>query len=1121
MKKILLFASALAGLFLAGSCQRENLEPQADKQVTFTIEAPAAMQTKAIADGLNVDELIYEVWITGQSQNVTDLSGATKLYQAKTDKKTVADGKVSFKITLDLVNDQNFTVLFWAQKKGINVYNTANLTGVTYTNTAANAYSANDNQLDAFYGKAFVSDGQTATPTVTLKRPFAQVNLCTLNNKDAAQTSDNYNISLVSSKMALVKVPTVFNVATSAATEEKPMEFAANTVPSGDDKMITVNGKQYFYAGMNYVFAGSNVTLTYDIQTKLNGTVDANINNTIQNVPLKENYRTNIVGNLLTSKVDYEIIVDAEFAGDWKDYEIWDGKTKNAPSVVDNKYVINKASEFAWLEAPQRLEYDVVLASNIDMGKNTFKGILSNGKSFDGAGHTLMNVKLNYKDQDWSSLFVTGGGQGANSKINVKNLTIDGAYVVAAKSGNGNAAVIACYAEKEVVIENVKVRNSVVEGTQSIGALVGHVAADLTTIKDCEVEAVTLTTYDVAGESGNIGGVVGRVTGKCNIENTSISNSVINAYVNDGSMTDQKRTVSKYVGNFYGSGAQLTVTGGSIDNVTINHKNDLALTQSCLYTEYLGGWRKTGGTVSINGIEITKDQTNEDITIDTEAELAAAISNAADGAVIPVSGEIPTAALDASGKNITIVGMSDDATINSSSNRMHTKGNITFQNLTVTLPTNNDYFGGHDANGGTMVFDNCKFVGTAATVNGNFTYNNCEFTNPDRYAAWVYGNSVVTYNNCSFTGKDRAVKVYAEHGYAPVVTYNNCTFDALSVNKTAVEIDCSNQTSGTPYYITIINPTIENMGVAEHYAVGAAGVCNLETKGVGLGIVNVDGKAYSVAHTAAQLQALTNAGKDVTIQFAQDITGDFTYEQNNGEHVVIDGADKVFDGTITIKARGDVDNPNSLIIKNINFKTAAASETFINSVETNYYPNNVTVSNCTFEGTGAESSVLPVDIKSANKFVMENCTATKVHSLIQNTSGWNITIRNCEVTESGRGMALGTVQGATIENVKIDALDTKYGIRMDAGYNNNATIKDCEISAFIPVVVRKASVNSTVVFNGTNTMTPANTDGLWCVIGTSEYEANGVMPTAPTAQVTVTLNDAGLDPAGVYGAANL
>ena len=311
------------------------------------------------------------------------------------------------------------------------------------------------------------------------------------------------------------------------------------------------------------------------------------------------------------------------------------------------------------------------------------------------------------------------------------------------------------------------------------------------------------------------------------------------------------------------------------------------------------------------------------------------------------------------------------------------------------------------------------------------------------------------------------------------------------------------------------------MGAAEHYAGGAEGVCNLETSGVGLGIVNLDGKGYSVAHTAAQLDALTNAGKDVTVQFAQDITGDFTYEQNENETVVIDGNGKTMNGTINVRARAEVNKAIPVVIKNINFQmTTDAEKSFILSSETIRYPH-ITVSGCTFEGPGAESSVVPVTIKSANNFVMENCTATKVHSLIQNTSGWNITIRNCEVTESGRGMALGTVQGATIEKVKIAALDTKYGIRMDAGYNNNATIKDCEISAFIPVVVRKASVNSTVVFNGTNTMTPANTDGLWCAIGTSEYEANGVMPTAPTAQVTVTLNDAGLNPAGVYGAANL
>ena len=420
MKKILLFASALAGLFLAGSCQRENLEPQADKQVTFTIEAPAAMQTKAIADGQNVDQLIYEVWITGQNQNVTDLSGATRLYQATTAMEQDG-GRMKANITLDLVNDQNFTVLFWAQQSGINVYNTEWLNAVTYQpNTAEGgyAYAANDNRLDAFYGKAFVSDGQTANHTVTLKRPFAQVNLCTLNNKDAAQTSDNYNISLVSSKMRLDAVPTTFNVATSAVSNYVAMEFAANTVPSGDDKMITVNDKKYFYAGMNYVFAGTNIVLTYDIQTKLNGEVDANVNNTIQNVPLKENYRTNIVGNLLTSKVDYEIIVDADFNApenvigeEWTQTGEYTYAIKEGASATVLAEVLAHADAEAKAAATKAAGPEVKITLNGDVEWETGAGIGStpllpedspisavvingNGKTFTATGKGVGQVRL-------------------------------------------------------------------------------------------------------------------------------------------------------------------------------------------------------------------------------------------------------------------------------------------------------------------------------------------------------------------------------------------------------------------------------------------------------------------------------------------------------------------------------------------------------------------------------------------------------------------------------------------------------------------------------------------------------------------------------------------------------
>ena len=310
MKKLMLFASALAGLFLAASCQQENLEPVGKgNTVTFTVEAPAALQTKAIADGMNVDELIYEVWITdGQTNNLT---GAQKLYQSSTE-MFKEDGKNKATVTLDLVNDQNYTVLFWAQVAAADAYITEELTAVTYAK-AIDAYAANDESLAAFYAVSYIDDDTAANQTVYLTRPFAQVNLCTLNSKAAAQQAGDYNIAIVNSKMTLKNVPTEFNVATGDVDGDAEFEFTYAPVPS-DPSTIKVSEKEYYYAGMNYVFAGDNLELTYDIQTSLNGSTNyAVVNNVISSVPVKKNYRTNIVGNLLTSKTDYEIIVDAEF----------------------------------------------------------------------------------------------------------------------------------------------------------------------------------------------------------------------------------------------------------------------------------------------------------------------------------------------------------------------------------------------------------------------------------------------------------------------------------------------------------------------------------------------------------------------------------------------------------------------------------------------------------------------------------------------------------------------------------------------------------------------------------------------------------------------------------------
>lgn len=444
---------------------------------------------------------------------------------------------------------------------------------------------------------------------------------------------------------------------------------------------------------------------------------------------------------------------------------------------------------------------------------------------------------------------------------------------------------------------------------------------------------------------------------------------------------------------------------------------------------------------------------------------------------------------------------------------------MTFKNLNINFADvkGSESYNGFNSQGNTLVFDNCTFTGQTTAAGGKFIYNNCSFKAENTYPAFLY-DGTAEYNNCVFEGKDRAAKVYNE-GSLCKATYNNCTFKAATAGKSAVEIDCSqpnNTVNKVVYDVVINNATLVNMGQAADYG---NEYFNLETAGVGLGIVTLDGKGYSVAHKASQISALADAGKSVTIEVAADITENVSFTQKKDLDIVLDGKGKEMNGTINITARAGKDAAGSLVIKDFNFKTASTADfDFIFSEETNYYPNNVTVSNCTFEGPGSGSNVVPVSIKSASNFVMENCQASGVHSLLQNTSGWNLTVRNCEVTNAGRGISLGSCQGVLIENVKIQASDEKYGIRADGAYANTTTIKNCEISAFCPVVVRKASAAYNLVFDGTNTMTAANTDGLWCVIGTTEYEANGAMPSAATGAVTVTLKDAGLSASGVYGA---
>lgn len=434
------------------------------------------------------------------------------------------------------------------------------------------------------------------------------------------------------------------------------------------------------------------------------------------------------------------------------------------------------------------------------------------------------------------------------------------------------------------------------------------------------------------------------------------------------------------------------------------------------------------------------------------------------------------------------------------------------QNVTIT----NNTLDGNNLYRGAIHLGDATEWATVATVQNNTIKNFCRgVMSGNRVEGSVITIDGNTFENINYNSADSK----AEAECAPIFIHANASAETTSlvVTNNAV-VACNNpmiyseDTDPVADYVTTFTGnTTKTTADATATSIELANSYNAPNAQV------IVAKIGATGYTTLQLaiDAVQN-GDEIVLQ--TECGEDVTITQNKAVSLVLNGNGMNYTGQIKIVARAGKDEANTLTIKNFNFKPTDDTDQFIYSVENNYYPNNVTISGCTFEGSGSGSSDVPVTMKSASNLVVENCTATKVHSLLQNTSGWNITVRNCTVTEAGRGMSLSSAQGVLVENVEIDALDTKYGIRLDAAYASTTTIKDCKIAAFIPVVVRNASANYTLVIDGTNTMTPANTDNLWCAIGTSEYETNGTMPTAATGKVRVTLNDSGLNASGIYDA---
>lgn len=259
------------------------------------------MTTKATLDGdgqgVNVNRFIMEVWhVTGSgASQVSELYTRQVKYGTQITAGTNISNPANTSFTVSLVKGQDYDLLFWADKgddQGADVYyNTSDL-----HNVVLGAYTGNDDRRDAF-SQCVTLINVTSDPStsVQLERPFAQLNIITQDIDDIEANSGTVKVvpDLIS---VAFTAPTVFNVKTQEASASAA--FTSNVAPY----YSTVGSQtEHYTLSMDYILASKNQQDVKDVEltAKKNSTV---LNTqTFSNIPLQRNYRTNILGNLLTT----------------------------------------------------------------------------------------------------------------------------------------------------------------------------------------------------------------------------------------------------------------------------------------------------------------------------------------------------------------------------------------------------------------------------------------------------------------------------------------------------------------------------------------------------------------------------------------------------------------------------------------------------------------------------------------------------------------------------------------------------------------------------------------------------------------------------------------------------
>ena len=561
--------------------------------VTFSAVLDQYIDSRAISDGSMVDKLIFIAY----DENGNEIAGLRQ------ENVPVSGGHAT--VNTRVVKGHRYTFAFWAQNSNCTAYKF----GADYKslNVDYNGH-ANDESRDAFYAvnTDFAVDPVTEPfeRNVTLHRPFAQLNFGT--TTEDLETANAYAPATGSRIIITDGVFSSLNLLNGVASNPVRVELTAGAFPS---EKLTVEGEQYEYLSMNYLLVNNDrsditgITMTTIMNREGN---DASYPLELETLPVQRNFRTNIVGRLITKAVDFKLVIDASFDGEYVYYgdEINWNKQVTEPAYSNGTYIINQPTELAWFQDNAPVEGSTIkLMASFNMNEFPLKPLLCGARNItiDGNDNTIRGIKINAAGS--AALF--GNAEG----LTVKNLTIENAAVTATPDAQGNAvaAALVATASGTLTIENVTVNYPVIKGTCMEGGMVGQVAAGANIVANgSKVANAIIENTDAASRQGLAGGMVGYIASGATAEQVFTSCEVYNTVLK-ARMSESSLTSGKLIGAIQGSsdGDVVRISGTTV-MVNFQGQDEAAAAQQSPYgaDQLIGGNQQGHGHIYINNVEV-------------------------------------------------------------------------------------------------------------------------------------------------------------------------------------------------------------------------------------------------------------------------------------------------------------------------------------------------------------------------------------------------------------------------------------------------------------------------------------------------------------------------------------